>query len=90
MSWMAWTPETAIFFLSIFLSLVTMTVLELKRPTVPRRGFLRIVTSRGDRFFISLLAAAYIHLGWLGLTAMPLVLASVIAIAAAVFIMRWG
>ena len=34
----------------------------------PRRGILAIDTTRGDRLFISLLLAAYIHLIWLAAT----------------------
>ena len=90
MSWMAWTWPTAVFFISIAASLLAMTVAELKFPTRGRRGFLPLVTTRGDRFFISLLAAAYIHLFWLGLTALPLAPASLLAFIIAVFIMRWG
>ena len=37
-----------------------------------RRGFLPMATTRGDRLFIGLLGAAYIHLAWLGLTDLPL------------------
>ena len=33
----------------------------------PRRGVLGIVTTRGDRLFISLLSAGYVHLMWLAL-----------------------
>ena len=37
------------------------------RPETERVGILRIPTTRGDRLFISLLGAAFIHLAWLGL-----------------------
>ena len=90
MQWMAWTFPTAIFFLAIAASLITMTLAELKWPTIERRGLLPMVTTRGDRFFISLLSAAYIHLAWLGVTDLPLTIASLLAIGMAVFIMRWG
>ena len=42
-----------------------MTAWELAQPTVERRGFLPMATTRGDRLFIGLLGAAWIHLGWL-------------------------
>ena len=42
-----------------------MTVWELAQPTIERRGFLPMPTTRGDRLFIGLLGAAWIHLGWL-------------------------
>ena len=37
----------------------------------PRVGILRFETTRGDRLFLSLLAAAFIHLAWLGFVGGP-------------------
>lgn len=68
LSWMAWTLPTALFFLSIAAMLVAMSVWEYFDPGGgPRVGILRFETTRGDRLFVSLLAAAFIHLAWLGL-----------------------
>lgn len=72
LSWMAWTTPTALFFVGIGLSLTAMTVWEVFQPTVPRRGFLPIMTTRGDRFFIGLVTGAWGHLAWLGLTELSL------------------
>jgi len=47
-----------------------MLVWELRSPTVARRGFLPMPTTRGDRFFVGLLATAFILMAWLGLTAL--------------------
>ena len=79
--WMAWTLPVAVFFISIVLMLATMTVWEIKSPTVLRKGFLPIETTRGDRLFIGLLSAAYTNLafvavsekmiGWFGLAQEP-------------------
>jgi len=66
--WMVWTTPVAVFFSSIGLMLVGMTVWEIKSPTALRKGFLPIATTRGDRLFIGLLAAAYINLAFVGLT----------------------
>ncbi|QWW71496.1 DUF2160 domain-containing protein [Rhizobium sp. WYJ-E13] len=67
-SWMAWTLPTALFFLTILLLLIGMSVWEYFSPGgAPRVGLLRFETTRGDRLFISLLGAAFIHLAWLGL-----------------------
>ena len=66
--WMAWTTPVAVFFTCIVLMLIGMTVWELKWPTVERKGFLPIATTRGDRLFIGLLTAAYINLIWVGLS----------------------
>ncbi|MDH4447432.1 MAG: DUF2160 domain-containing protein, partial [Acidovorax sp.] len=80
-NWMAWTTPVAVFFICIVLMLIGMTVWEIKSPTVMRKGFLPLATTRGDRLFIGLLSAAYVNLifvglsgrmaEWLGLAAEP-------------------
>jgi len=90
LEWMAWTAPTAIFFGCIASMLIGMTIWQLLAPTAERRGFLPLVTTRGDRLFIGLLSSAYIHLAWLGLTTQPLWWASVIALLWMVALMRWG
>lgn len=87
LSWMAWTWQTAAFFAAIAASLVAMTLWEFARPGGhPRIGVLGLYTTRGDRLFISLLAAAYIHLFWLAFAAGPLWIASIIAVAVAILV----
>ena len=66
--WMAWTVPVAVFFSCIVLMLVGMTVWEIRSPTVMRRGWLPIPTTRGDRLFIGLMAAAWVNLGFVGLS----------------------
>ncbi len=66
--WMAWTLPVAVFFSSIVLMLIGMTVWELKSPTTSRRGWLPLDTTRGDRLFIGLLAAAYVNLSFVALS----------------------
>lgn len=65
--WMVWTPPVAVFFGCVVLMLAGMTVWEIRSPTRIRKGFLPIATTRGDRLFIGLLAAAYINLAFVGL-----------------------
>lgn len=67
--WMVWTTPVAVFFICIALMLAGMTVWEIKSPTVLRKGWLPMATTRGDRLFIGLLMAAYINLAFLGLGA---------------------
>jgi predicted small integral membrane protein len=89
LSWMAWTWQTAVFFAFIALALAGMSVWEWLSPGgAPRRGILAINTTRGDRLFISLLLAAYIHLIWLAATSAPLWGATVVAVIAAVIVFR--
>ena len=67
-----------------------MTLLELRRPTVERRGFLPIPTTRGDRFFISLLGSAFIHILWLAATDLHIAGASLVSIGYATLVMSKG
>ena len=67
-AWMAWTLPVAVFFICIVLMLAGMTVWEIKSPTVMRKGFLPIATTRGDRLFVGLLSAAYVNLAFLALS----------------------
>jgi predicted small integral membrane protein len=66
-AWMAWTPVTAVFFAAIAALLGVFTVLAVKYPETERQGILWIRSTRGDRLFLALLGAAFIHLIFLGL-----------------------
>ena len=66
--WMAWTTPVAVFFGCIVLMIAGMTVWEIKSPTVMRKGFLPMATTRGDRLFIGLLSAAYVNLAFVGIS----------------------
>lgn len=62
LAWMAWTWETMAFFGCIAAALVVLTLLAVYRPETPRAGILRFATTRGDRFFVSLILSAFIFL----------------------------
>jgi len=68
MGWMAWTWQTAVFFILIALMLIVMTLLAIYRPETPRRGILRFPTTRGDRLFVSLIGTAFIFILWIRVT----------------------
>ena len=90
LEWMAWTLPTAVFFITIALILTAMGIWQVMSPSIERRGFLPIATTRGDRLFIGLLGSAYIQLAWLGLTDLSLYFALAIAVVWMVIVMRWG
>ena len=85
--WMAWTFPIALFFYCIACLLILFTLLAIRFPETPRRGILRIETTRGDRLFISLLGSAFICVGWLFAFGAPLTGALICCLiyAAAVF-----
>lgn len=90
MSWMAWTPVTIGFFVTIATILIVMTIFEIKMPTTERKGFLPIATTRGDRLFIGLLSSAYIHLAYVGITEYTLIIPLVFCVGWIMTLLRWG
>jgi predicted small integral membrane protein len=90
LGWMAWTWQTGLFFGVILLLLLAMGLWEWRSPGGnPRRGWLRIVTTRGDRLFISLLGAAFVHLFWLAFFGQPLWGASAASLVLAFIVFRF-
>ena len=89
-SWMAWTLEVAVFFIGVVLMLIGMTIWQVRSPSIERKGFLPISTTRGDRLFIGLLSAAYVNLAWAGLTDLTQWVAAVLGFVVLLVMMRWG
>ena len=87
--WMAWTFPVALFFFLIASLLITFTLLAIRCPETPRRGVLRIETTRGDRLFITLLGSAYINLVWLFFFGAPLTWPLILSLAYATAVFRW-
>ena len=90
LGWMAWTWQTAAFFSVIALLLVDhggLGVARARRRAAARRA--RPRTTRGDRLFISLLSAAYVHLLWLALVPAPLWGATIASVVLALLIFRF-
>ncbi|PCJ51286.1 MAG: hypothetical protein COA73_17855 [Candidatus Hydrogenedentota bacterium] len=86
MAWMYWTVPTAIFFGGLFATLIAMGIWDRQSPSLPRKGFLPMPTTRGDRLFLSIITAIGIALLWLailGNTALPgIAILATLAIAA--------
>ena len=89
-TWMAWTWQTAAFFVFIALCLFAMVIWEKKDPGGnPRRGIIGLDTTRGDRLFISLLSSAFIHLAWLGIIGTLLWIGTIISFVFAIFVFKY-
>ncbi len=86
--WMAWTWETAGFFALVALALTVLTLLAIYRPETPRRGILGFPTTRGDRFFVTMVGSAFIFILWMRLGGGELTypLAASVAYGVAMFI----
>ena len=87
--WMAWTFPVALFFFLIASLLIIFTLLAIRFPETPRRGVLRIETTRGDRFFITLLGSAFINLVWLFFFGAPLTWPLILSLLYAIAVFRW-
>lgn len=88
-SWMAWTLPTVLFFATILALLIGMAAWEYVSPGGnPRVGILHFETTRGDRLFISLLGAAFIHIAWLGLVGSNLWWALALSVVYAIGVFR--
>jgi predicted small integral membrane protein len=88
--WMAWTFPTALFFWCIASILTLFTILAIRFPETPRRGILRIETTRGDRLFITLLGSAFIHLATLGFLGPDLIwVGPILSLIYAAAVFRW-
>ena len=90
LDWMYWTRPTAIFFIVLFLVLAAMTIWQTLAPSAPRRGFLPLTTTPGDRLFIGIICAAFIHLAWLGFTDLTLWIVFPFAVGWIIVVMIWG
>ena len=88
--WMAWTTPVALFFVAVLLMLAGMTIWQIRSPSIERKGFLPIPTTRGDRLFIGLLSAAYVNLAWAGLTDMAQAIGAGLSFVLLLVVMRWG
>jgi predicted small integral membrane protein len=69
---MAWTWQTAVFFGFVGFMLIVLTVLAIFRPETPRVGILRFPTTRGDRFFVTMIGSGYIFIFWMRFSGGPL------------------
>jgi predicted small integral membrane protein len=90
LSWMAWTWQTAAFFIFILLCFAGMSLWEYYVPGgSPRRGIFRLDTTRGDRLFITLLGSAFIFLAWLGVMGTPLWGGFILSLLFGFIVFRW-
>lgn len=65
LDWMAWTWQTAAFFGFVVFMLAALTLLAIFRPEAPRVGILGFPTTRGDRFFVTMVGSAFIFILWM-------------------------
>jgi len=89
LSWMAWTWPTAAFFLCIALGVTVMTIWQFISPSEERAHSFGITTTRGDRFFVSLLGFALIELAWIGFVGDYFLASAVVCLLYSWAVFRW-
>lgn len=89
LSWMAWTWPTAVFFLCIALGVALMTIWQFVSPSEERANSFGITTTRGDRFFVSLLGFALIELAWIGFVGDYFMASAVVCLLYSWAVFRW-
>lgn len=90
LEWMAWTPQTAVFVTIVFGSLAGLAALAALHPPVPRKGFLPMATSGGDRVYVGLLGTGAILIALIAFTGAPIVAGLAVAAVWMVVVVVWG
>lgn len=89
--WMQWSPPSAIFFILLFSTIIGMAVWEAYQPTISRKGFLPMATTRGERLFMGIISAIGIFLLWIAFFKEALLIIPLALAAIWFFILsRWG
>ena len=89
--WMQWNVPSAIFFIVLFCTIVGMGIWEGFQPTVSRKGFFPMWTTRGERLFLVIISTAGICLVWIALFAGALMFIPLLLSAIWFFIVtKWG
>ena len=90
LDWMYWTQPIAITFIGIFLMIAGMTLWGHYRTPILRKGFLGIVTDRGDRLYISLITFALLMVLSFAFAVPSLSLSMAVAASVSAVILKWG
>jgi predicted small integral membrane protein len=88
---MQWTPPTIGLFIAVITILTIMTIWDIRSPSVPRKGFLPVGFTRGERLFLSVVTFLGTILAWMAL--LPdtnLNFALPVAAVLIFIVVRWG
>lgn len=90
LEWMFWTYQTIIFLISVIAFFAGLIILDLKRRSSPRKGFLPFYTTRGDRVFLGTAFIIIIGILWLEFVPLPITYALIPGLVAFFIIVIWG
>jgi len=87
---MYWTIPVAIVFSGIFVMLAGMTIWGHYRTPVLRKGFLRIVTDRGDRVYIAIVIFALLMVLSFAFAIPSALISAAVAASVSAVVLKWG
>jgi predicted small integral membrane protein len=87
---MYFTFQTLILFSLVLCLFVTLAILDKYRRSYPRKGFLPISTTRGDRVFLGIMSIIIIGIIWLRFVPLPIELSLLFALPTAILIILKG
>ena len=88
--WIPWTAPIAFVFIGVALMITGLTIWGHFRPPVRRKGFLGIVTDRGDRVYIAIISFALVMVISFAVVDSDTLIWAISALAIAVVILIWG
>jgi predicted small integral membrane protein len=88
--WMYWTTPIAIVFIGLITMIAGMTIWGHYRTPVLRKGFLRIVTDRGDRLYIAFVVFAFLMVLSFALSIPSALISALVAASVSAVILKWG
>lgn len=87
---MFWTYPTAIFLGLVIAFFAALMVTDLKRRSLPSKGFLPFHTTRGDRVFLGIAFVIIIGILWLMFVPLPMTYSLILGLAAFLITVVWG
>jgi len=89
--WMQWSIYSVLGFSALFVTLIGMAIWESFVPSIRRKGFLPITSTRGERLFIGMISTIGLCLLWIALFKGTFMFVPLIISALWFFIVaRWG
>ena len=90
LDWMYWTLPIAIVFIGLISMIVGMTIWGHYRKPELQKGFLRIVTDRGDRLYVAFVTFALLMVISFALEIPSALISALVAATVSAVILKWG
>jgi predicted small integral membrane protein len=91
LQWMEWSDATFALFIVVIAMLTGMTIWDVRSPSSPRKGFMPIAFTRGDRLFLSIVTLIGTVVLWIAfLPDVDWRIALPVAAVLIFIVVRWG